>query len=126
MSYKTDMGRVIGLGSAKQGAEHWFGERIKAAALIPLTLAFLCTVAPLIGASHAEVVATFQNPLRAILVILFLLVTFKHLEEGLQVVIEDYVHGKAALLTLLIVTKFGCWAFGLAGIFAVAKIAFSG
>ncbi len=126
MSYKTDMGRVIGLGSAKQGAEHWFGERLKAVALIPLTLGFLCIVAPLIGESYETVVAGFQNPLKAITVILFLLVTFKHLEEGLQVVIEDYVHGKAALLTLLIATKLGCWAFGLAGIFAVAKIAFSG
>lgn len=126
MSYKTDMGRVIGLGSAKTGAEHWLGERIKGLALIPLTLGFLCTVAPLIGATHAEVVETFQSPIRAIIVIMFILVTFKHLAEGLQVVIEDYVHGKPALLTLLIVTKFGCWAFGLAGVFAVAKIAFNG
>ncbi len=126
MSYKTDMGRVIGLGSARTGAEHWLGERIKGLALIPLTLGFLYTIAPLIGASHAQVVETFQNPLCAIVVILFLLVTFKHLAEGLQVVIEDYVHGKPALLTLLVVTKFGCWAFGLAGVFAVAKIAFSG
>lgn len=126
MSYKTDMGRVIGLGSARQGAAHWFGERLKAVALIPLTLAFLLIVGPLIGESYETVVAAFQNPLKAILVILFLLVTFKHLEEGLQVVIEDYVHGKPALLTLLIGTKFLCWAFGLAGIFAVAKIAFSG
>jgi succinate dehydrogenase / fumarate reductase membrane anchor subunit len=126
MSYKTDIGRVIGLGSAKTGAEHWLGERLKGLALIPLTLGFLCTVAPLIGATHAEVVTTFQNPLRAIIVILFLMVTFKHLAEGLQVVIEDYVHSKAAMLTLLVITKFGCWGLGLTGIFAVAKLAFSG
>lgn len=126
MSFKTDFQRVAGLGSAKSGAHHWFGERLKAVALIPLTIAFLCIVAPLVGASHADVVAAFQNPIKAIAVILFFLVTFKHLEEGLQVVIEDYIHGKAALLTLLIGTKLFCWAFGLAGVFAVAKIAFGG
>lgn len=126
MSFKTDKGRVIGLGSAKTGAEHWLGERVKGLALIPLTLGFLCTIAPLIGATHAEVVTAIQSPIRAIILIMFLLVTFKHLAEGLQVVIEDYVHGKPALLTLLVITKFGCWAFGLAGVFAVAKIAFSG
>jgi succinate dehydrogenase / fumarate reductase membrane anchor subunit len=126
MSFKTDMGRVIGLGSARTGAEHWFGERLKAVALIPLTLAFLCIVAPLVGAPYEAVVETFQNPLKAIAVILFFLVTFKHLEEGLQVVIEDYIHGKGKLLSLLILSKLFCWAFGLAAIFAIAKIAFAG
>ena len=126
MSFKTDMGRVIGLGSAHTGAHHWFGERIKAFALIPLTLAFMCIVAPLVGAPYEDVVVTFQNPLKAIAIILFFLITFKHLEEGLQVVIEDYVHGKGKVLALLVITKLFCWAFGLAAIFAIAKIAFAG
>ncbi|GLQ34511.1 succinate dehydrogenase, hydrophobic membrane anchor protein [Amylibacter marinus] len=125
MSYKTDKGRVIGLGSAKTGAEHWLGERIKAFALIPLTLAFFCIMAPMIGAPYEQVVATLQNPVKAIALILFFAVTFKHLEEGLQVVIEDYVHGKGAALTLIVLTKLFCWSFGLAAIFAIAKIAFS-
>lgn len=126
MSFKTDKGRVIGLGSAKTGAEHWFGERIKAFALIPLTLAFICIIAPLIGEDHATVVASIAHPFKAIALILFFLVTFKHLEEGLQVVIEDYVHGKGAALTLIVLNKLFCWAFGLAAIFAIAKIAFAG
>jgi len=126
MSFKTDKGRVIGLGSAKTGADHWFGERIKAVALIPLTLAFICIVAPLIGEDHATVVASIAHPVKAIALILFFLVTFKHLEEGLQVVIEDYVHGKGAALTLIVLNKLFCWAFGLAAIFAIAKIAFAG
>jgi succinate dehydrogenase / fumarate reductase membrane anchor subunit len=126
MSFKTDKGRVIGLGSAKTGANHWFGERLKAVALIPLTIAFICIIAPLIGADHATVVASLQSPIKAIALILFFMVTFKHLEEGLQVVIEDYVHGKGAALTLIVLNKLFCWAFGLAAIFAIAKIAFAG
>jgi succinate dehydrogenase / fumarate reductase membrane anchor subunit len=126
MSFKTDKGRVIGLGSAKEGAHHWLGERIKAVALIPLTIAFICIIAPLIGADHATVVASLQSPLKAIALILFFGVTFKHLEEGLQVVIEDYIHGKGMALTLMVLSKLFCWAFGLAAIFAIAKIAFAG
>ncbi len=125
MSFKTDKGRVIGLGSAKTGAQHWLSERVKAVALIPLTLAFICIIAPLIGAEHSKVVAKFQNPINAILIILFLYVTFKHLADGLQVVIEDYVHSKPAFITLILLTKFICYGFGFAGIFAVAKLAFS-
>lgn len=126
MSFKTDFQRVSGYGSAKTGARHWFGERLKAVALIPLTLAFIYIIAPLIGAEHSDVVASFKNPLKAIAIILFFLVTFKHLEDGLQAVIEDYVHGKGSVLVLLVLSKLFCWAFGLAGVFAVAKIAFGG
>jgi succinate dehydrogenase / fumarate reductase membrane anchor subunit len=126
MSFKTDKGRVLGLGSANEGAHHWFGERLKAVALIPLTIAFICIVAPLIGADHATVVASIQRPMAAIALILFFAVTFKHLEEGLQVVIEDYIHGKGTGLVLIVLNKLFCWAFGLAAIFAIAKIAFAG
>tara|TARA_R110002096_G_scaffold12990_14_gene46318 strand:- start:19350 stop:19730 length:381 start_codon:yes stop_codon:yes gene_type:complete len=126
MSFKTAKGRVIGLGSAKEGAHHWFGERLKAVALIPLTIAFIAIIAPLIGADHTTVTTALQSPLKAIALILFFVVTFKHLEEGLQVVIEDYVHSKGRVLVLIVLNKLFCWAFGLAAIFAIAKIAFAG
>ncbi|MDB4078847.1 succinate dehydrogenase, hydrophobic membrane anchor protein [Amylibacter sp.] len=126
MTFRTDRAKVLGLGSAKSGADHWFGERLKSVALIPLTIIFVLIVAPLIGKDHATVVASFQNPFVSISLILFFLVTFKHLEEGLQVVIEDYVHSKGSLLLLIIFNKLFCWTFGLAAVFAVLKITFAG
>ncbi|MDC0095739.1 succinate dehydrogenase, hydrophobic membrane anchor protein [Amylibacter sp.] len=125
MTFRTDRAKVLGLGSAKSGADHWFGERLKSVALIPLTIIFVLIVAPLIGKDHATVVASFQNPFVSISLILFFLVTFKHLEEGLQVVIEDYVHSKGSLL-LIIFNKLFCWTFGLAAVFAILKITFAG
>lgn len=125
MSYKTDLGRVLGLGSAKSGAEHWLGERIKALALIPLTIGFLCIIVPAVGLDYAEFTARIAKPLNSFILILFFLVTFKHLEEGLQVVFEDYVHKKGAVITLLVLNKLGCWTLGLGAVFAVAKLAFS-
>ncbi len=126
MSYKTDLGRVMGLGSAREGVHEWFSGRVLSVALIPLTILFLCFVAPLIGEDHASVVAAFQNPFKAIVVILFLLIAFKHLADGLKEIIVDYVHGKAALPIALIATRLTCYFFGAAGAFAVAKIAFAG
>ena len=126
MNFKTDRAKVLGLGSAKSGAGHWFGERLKSVALIPLTIIFVLIIAPLIGSDHASVVASFKNPLISISSVLFFLVTFKHLEEGLQVVIEDYVHSKGILLFLIIFNKLFCWTFGLAAVFAILKITFAG
>jgi len=126
MTFRTDRAKVLGLGSAKSGADHWFGERLKSVALLQLTIIFVLIVAPLIGKDHATVVASFQNPFVSISLILFFLVTFKHLEEGLQVVIEDYVHSKGSLLLLIIFNKLFCWTFGLAAVFAILKITFAG
>ena len=126
MTFRTDRAKVLGLGSAKSGADHWFGERLKSVALIPLTIIFVLIVAPLIGKDHATVIASFQNPFVSISLILFFLVSFKHLEEGLQVVIEDYVHSKGSLLLLIIINKLFCWTFGLAAVFAILKITFAG
>ena len=126
MSYKTDIGRVLGLGAAKEGVHEWFSGRVLSVALIPLTVLFLCFVGPLIGEDHASVVAAFQNPFKAIVVVLFLLVAFKHLADGLHEIIVDYVHGKATLAILLVTTRLICYFIGAAGAFAVAKIAFAG
>ncbi|MEM0977565.1 MAG: succinate dehydrogenase, hydrophobic membrane anchor protein [Pseudomonadota bacterium] len=124
MSYRTDYARVLGLGSAKEGTEHWWSSRVTSVALIPLTIAFVFITGPLIGSSYGEVEAAFQNPIKAITVILFLLVTTRHLEEGNQVIIEDYIHGPGLRTFALLKNKLGVWTLGLAAIFAVAKIAF--
>jgi len=123
MSFKTPMGRVIGLGSAREGAHEWWFNRLTSVALIPLTLVFLFTVAPQIGSSRADLVATLQNPFVAVCTILFLLISFRHLADGLKEVIIDYVHAKAPLVVLLVLTRLGCLFLGFAGAYAVAQIA---
>ena len=125
MNYKTDIVQVSGRGSAETGASHWFGERLKSVALIPLTIIFICIIAPLIGADHSTVVGSLQSPVKGFALIIFFLVTLKHLEEGLQVVIEDYVHTRGRVLILIKLNKLFCWTFGLVAIFAIAKITFA-
>jgi succinate dehydrogenase / fumarate reductase membrane anchor subunit len=126
MSYRTDKARVAGLGSAKDGTGHWWSQRLTSIALIPLTLLFVFPFVRSLGAGHEAVRATYAHPLHAIVAILFIGATFLHLQQGLQVVIEDYVHDKPIRTGALLANTLLCWAFGLAGVFAVAKLAFSG
>ena len=126
MSLRTPLYAVKGLGSAKEGAHHWWVQRLTSIALVPLMLWFVISLALLGNLNYESAVAWVQSPFVAVGLSLLVVVMFYHVQLGVQLIIEDYVHGKAALLTLLVVTKFGCWAFGLAGIFAVAKIAISG
>ena len=125
MRYLTDRARVNGLGSAKDGTGHWWSQRITAVAQVPLTLLFIFPFVQSLGDAHAEVLATYGNPFHAIVAILFILVTFYHLQQGLQVVIEDYVHGKAARTAALLANTLLTSAVGLTGVFAVARIAFT-
>ncbi|MEM6620093.1 MAG: succinate dehydrogenase, hydrophobic membrane anchor protein, partial [Pseudomonadota bacterium] len=96
------------------------------AALVPLTILFLVMVAPLVGESRETVLAAFTNPLRAVITILFIVVSFKHLADGLHEVIVDYVHGQPMLTALLVGTKLGSYFVGAVGAFAVVVIAFIG
>ncbi len=126
MSFQTARARVTGLGSAGEGTHHWWTQRITAVALVPLTILFAIPFAGALGGEHAEVLALYRNPFHAIIAVLFLGVGFRHLAQGLQVVIEDYVHARCWRTALLIGNSMFCLAFGLAGIFAVLKIAFTG
>jgi succinate dehydrogenase / fumarate reductase membrane anchor subunit len=125
MSIKTDYKRVAGLGSAREGTHHWWTQRLTSIALVPLSLLFVFTFGNALGAGYDAVLETYANPWNAVVAILFLIVGFHHLMQGLQVVIEDYVHGRAGVV-LLILNTLLCWGFAIAGVFAVARIAFTG
>jgi succinate dehydrogenase / fumarate reductase membrane anchor subunit len=120
---RSPLGRAIGLGSAKEGVEHWWMQRITAVALVPLILWFAIAVIGLVGADLETVQNWVGRPLPAILLVLLLIASFYHMSLGLQVVIEDYVHTEPAKLGLVIAIRLLCFAFAVAGIFAVLSMA---
>ncbi len=123
MSLRSPLGRVRGLGSAKQGVAHWWSQRITAIALAPLSVWFLWMLVMNVGASHEEVHALIAEPLNAVLLISFLYCVFWHGKLGLQTIIEDYVHQRSAEIALLLAVKFSAFLCAAAGILAVLRIA---
>jgi succinate dehydrogenase / fumarate reductase membrane anchor subunit len=122
-SMRAPLARVRGLGSAKEGVEHWWAQRLTAIALVPLTLWFVYAMVALAGADHASVVLWLARPRNAVLMILLLAATFQHAQLGLQVVIEDYVHGHAARLAAIVAVKFFAVLLAVGSIFGIMRIA---
>ncbi|MEO1471375.1 MAG: succinate dehydrogenase, hydrophobic membrane anchor protein [Pseudomonadota bacterium] len=123
--FRTPRARARYLGAAG-GTHHWATINITSVMLIPLTVLFVVPFAQALGSSHDEVLALYRQPFHALVAVLFIGVTFHHLWQGLQVVIEDYVHHKGWLVALLLANTLVCGFAGVAGAFAVLKIAFSG
>ena len=126
MSMRTPLGRVRGLGSAKSGTEHFWVQRVTAVALVPLTLWFVYALISLAGADHAAVSAWLRAPLNAVLMIALIAATFHHMQLGLQVVVEDYIHGEGIKIACLMIMKGGSLLLAVAAAFAVLKVAFGG
>ena len=126
MSLRSPLGRVRGLGSAKEGTAHWWAQRLTAVALIPLVLWFAGSVAAMTGSGHGAVVAWLANPVVAIIMILLIVATFHHAQLGMQVVIEDYVHSEWLKVASIVLVKFLAVVLGVAALFSVLKIAFGG
>ena len=124
MSLRTPLGRVRGLGSAKSGTEHWWMQRVTAIANIPLMIFLVIFVICHLGATRAELVASIGNPFIAIPLVLTFVSVLWHMRLGLQVVIEDYVHGHAAKFLALLANSFVTAVLGVAALYAILKMSF--
>ena len=122
MAFLTDRKRAMGLGSAKSGTAHHWSMTISSVALLILIPLFVFTFGPALGGTYEEILAYYSRPWPAIVAALTLVVGFKHFNDGVQTLIEDYVHGIAQKITMILMT---CLSYGAAavGVFAIAKIA---
>ena len=120
---RSPLGLALGLGSARDGVEHWRLQRVTAIALVPLTVWFAASLMARAGNDYAAFIAWLRMPFATILMVLLLITLFYHTALGLQVVIEDYVHSGMKIPALLSV-RFGCFALAVAGIFATLRVAF--
>ncbi|NNF24565.1 MAG: succinate dehydrogenase, hydrophobic membrane anchor protein [Rhodobacteraceae bacterium] len=122
MAFLTDRKRAIGLGSAKEGTEHFWSMTVSSVALLILVPLFVFTFGPMLGEPHADVVAYFARPFPALVAGLTIAVGFMHFKNGVQVLIEDYVHGlarKVAIIAMICLS----YAAAATGVFAIARIA---
>ena len=124
MSLRDPLAIARGLGSAKDGTQHWWIQRLTAVALLLLTPWFVIMALGLIGADQPTARLTLAHPLNATLLLAYVLAMFWHAQLGLQVVIEDYVHGWVEV-ALQIFVKFACALGALASALAIGRIVFS-
>lgn len=126
MGTGTRLGRVRGLGSARAGTHHWLNQRVTAVGNLILVIWLVVSALRLPGLDYEMVVNWLAQPLVAVPMILMLINLFYHLRLGLQVVIEDYVHDDALKFGAILLLNFYAIGAAALGIFAVARIAFTG
>jgi succinate dehydrogenase / fumarate reductase membrane anchor subunit len=122
-SFRTPLGQARGLGSAKHGASHWVAERVSAIALVPLVIWAVYGVIRLAAGDYGFAVTWIQNPVNAVLVVLTIAISFWHMQAGLRVVVEDYIHKTFTKSALLLLNLFVCGLAGALAIFSILKVA---
>jgi len=125
-SRRSALSRARGLGSAKSGTGHFLAQRWTAVALVPLIIWFVIGIIAHVGADYKTAVAWIGQPLNAVLMVLMLGALFHHAQLGLQIVIEDYVHGHGTKIAAIVLTKGAALLFGGLAIFAVLRISLGG
>ena len=126
MEFRTSAKAVRGLGAAREGAAHWWAQRMTALALVPLSVWFAVSVIRLAGAEHGAFAEWLASPFNAVAMLLFTVAGFHHAALGLQVVLEDYVSHEGRRVAAIVAVKGACWALAAASAFAVLKIALGG
>lgn len=124
MSYRTPLSNVKGLGTANEGANHFWCQRVTGFANLILALFLFYTIFCLNDADYAGVKAYFANPLNLVLAVALILSVSYHMRLGMQVVIEDYVHTEGSKILLLILNTFFTIFVALAGILSLLKLSF--
>lgn len=122
MGAGTELGRVRGLGSAKDGVHHWWLQRVTATSNIVLVLWFVFSLVRLPALDYTSVTVWLRQPVAAVPMLLLIVSVFWHFRLGVQVFIEDYVHGPRRVIAMLAL-NFYALAGAAAAVFAVFKIA---
>lgn len=126
MGSGTNIGKVRGLGSAQEGAHHWIIQRVTAVGNLALIAWLIISLLRLPNYEYELLVGWLSSPLVAVPMMLMLVSIFWHLRLGLQVLIEDYVPDHGLKFGIIILLNFFAIGGAALGIFAVAKVAFTG
>jgi succinate dehydrogenase / fumarate reductase, membrane anchor subunit len=121
---RTPLARARGLGTAKSGTTAFWHQRVSAIANIPLTIAAVFIIIMLLGRNQPAVAQTLGSPTVTVIMLLFIVSITTHMRIGMQVIIEDYVHGEMAKLTLIVINSFFAVVVGLISAFGLLKLSY--
>lgn len=121
-SMRTPLKTVRRLGSAKEGTDHFWKQRMTGVANLFLAVFLVWLLVSLAGADHARVKASLANPFVALPLLLLILSAMIHMRLGMQTIIEDYVRGEGSKIVLLMLNTFFAILVGVASVFAVLRL----
>ena len=121
---RTPLARVRGFGAARSGTGHFWLQRLTAIANVPLTIAAVIIMFMVLGRNQPAAAQILGSPPVAIIMLLFIASIAAHMRIGMQVIIEDYVHGEAAKLGLIAVNTFFVVIVGLTAAYGILKLSF--
>jgi succinate dehydrogenase / fumarate reductase membrane anchor subunit len=121
-SMRTPLARVRNLGASHSGTSDFWRQRVTAVAMVLLTVPVIVVVMMLLGRNQAGAAQILGSPLVAIVMLLFIIASAWHMKIGMQVVIEDYVHGEKVKLAAIMANNFFSIAVALASIYAILKL----
>ena len=124
--FRTELGKVRGLGAAHTGTSHFWAQRMTALANVPLFIFFIVLVVSLVGKDYATVHATLANPIVAVVMALMVLSGVYHMKLGMQVILEDYFPNEATRILMLALNTFFCYIIGAGLLLALLKISLGG
>jgi succinate dehydrogenase / fumarate reductase membrane anchor subunit len=122
----TPLGKVRGLGSAREGGEHWLTERVTSLALLLLGSWFIASILLLPGLDPHTLGEWLKSPTASIPMALLVVVAFKHALDGMKVFIDDYVHEPASNFVINTLLLFLAVAGAAIALYALAALAFGG
>ena len=122
MSLRTPLARVLGLGTAGEGSEHWWGQRVSAVALLLLGAWFMIAIVMLDGLDHAAVAAFVGAPWNSVLLTLLSMMLAYHSYLGVQVVVDDYVHAPGIKVVSLMLSRFAHVFVAVAAVYAILRV----
>ncbi len=125
-AYRTALGRARGLGSAKHGVGHFIAERVTSVALVPLVLWAVWSGIVLARGGYGGARAWIASPINAVLVVLLVVAGFYHMQIGMRVIVEDYIHKPRSKAVLLLANAFVCWAGTALTVICLLKVALLG
>jgi len=123
-SMRTPLSRVLHLGSARSGTEHFWRQRLTGAANVPLVIGLIVIVVMTVGQPYETAVTFLGSPWVAAVLVLFFLSVAIHMRIGMQVVVEDYIHGEGLKVVLLAASTFFSFGVAAIAILAILKLTF--
>lgn len=119
---RTPLGRVRGLGAGRSGAHTWIAERVSSIGLLILVPWFVASLILGLSPGYTGFQAWVSQPANAIMLVLLSLVSFHHMQMGMRVIVEDYIHKPGSKTLLLLANAFLCVGLAVASVFAILKV----